>query len=224
MTRVSVAMSGGKLSRDVAIVPRNSAFLVIDVQYGFAQAGAGAYDDIDPHNIPEELDYYFGRIASHVIPNIKRLQDGARAGAVEVMFAAIESLTWDGRERGLDYKISGFLVPKGSKEAQILDEVKPVKDEIILAKSSSSVFNSTNIDYILRGLEIDHLIVAGLVTDQCIEGAVRDACDLGYLVTLVEDACGTYSEKRHLNSLEAIKGYCRIKTTDQILSEMAGAD
>ena len=61
---------------------------------------------------------------------------------------------------------------------------------------------------------------AYVVTDQCVESAVRDACDLGYLVTLVPDACGTYSDERHETSLRAIKGYCRQVTTDALLEEI----
>jgi ureidoacrylate peracid hydrolase len=52
---------------------------------------------------------------------------------------------------------------------------------------------------------------------------VRDACDLGYLVTLVTDACAAYSQARHDHALGAIKGYCRQRTTDQLLAELSGA-
>jgi ureidoacrylate peracid hydrolase len=90
----------------------------------------------------------------------------------------------------------------------------------VLPKGSSSVFVSTHIDYILRNLGVRQLVIAGLITDQCVESAVRDACDLGYLVTLVPDACATMSEDRHQNSLRAIKGYCRQVTTDALIAEI----
>ena len=56
---------------------------------------------------------------------------------------------------------------------------------MVITKTSSSVFNTTNIDTILRNLDVKNLILAGCLTDQCVESAVRDACDLNYLVTLV---------------------------------------
>ena len=90
----------------------------------------------------------------------------------------------------------------------------------MLPKTSSSVFISTNIDYVLRNLGVRQLVIAGLLTEQCVESAVRDACDLGYLVTLVTDACATYSQERHDATLRAIKGYCRQRTTDQLLAEL----
>jgi nicotinamidase-related amidase len=46
-----------------------------------------------------------------------------------------------------------------------------VENEIVLPKTSSGVFNSTNIDYVLRNLETRHLIIAGIVTDQCVDMA-----------------------------------------------------
>jgi len=90
-----------------------------------------------------------------------------------------------------------------------------------LPKGSSSVFVSTHLDYLLRCLGVRQLVLSGLLTDQCVESAVQDACDLGYLVTLVTDACATYSDERHEQSLRAIKGYCRQVTTDALIEEIA---
>ncbi|MFT7533753.1 MAG: ureidoacrylate peracid hydrolase, partial [Gammaproteobacteria bacterium] len=148
------------------------------------------------------------------------LQNGFREAEMEVIYTTIESHTLDGRDRSLDYKITGFNIPKGSWDGQVIDELAPEENEIWLPKSSSSVFISTRIDYILRNLNIKQLVIAGLLTDQCVESAVRDACDLGYLVTLVTDACATYSRERHENSLSAISGYCRQRTTTELLSEL----
>jgi ureidoacrylate peracid hydrolase len=65
-------------------------------------------------------------------------------------------------------------------------------------------------------------VLCGLVTDQCVESAIRDACDLGYLVTLVPDACATYSQERHDNTLRAIGGYCRQVSTSALVAEIGG--
>ena len=158
-----------------------------------------------------------------VLPNIRRLQTACRSGGIEVMYSVIENMTRDGRDRSLDYKISGIDVPRGSWEAQVLDEIAPADDEMIFRKTSSSVFISTNIDYVLRNLGARSLIITGIMTDQCVESAVRDACDLGYLVTLVTDACTTTSAERHEQSLLGIRGYCRQRATDTLLTEIARA-
>ena len=153
---------------------------------------------------------------------MQRLQSAFRDARIEVMYTTIESLTRDGRDRSLDYKITGFNVPKGSSDGKVIDEIAPGDDEIVLPKTSSSVFVSTHIDYILRNLGVRQLVLCGLITDQCVESAVRDACDLGYLVTLVPDACATYSQERHDNSLRTIKGYCRQVMTDDLIAEIGG--
>ena len=210
------------LSRDIPIVPRRSALLYIDVQNYNARADGGEYQDegLTPGQAEEKYAYFFKRLEEIVIPNMQRLQKTCRSQGIEVLYTTIESMTKDGRDRSLDYKITGFNVPKGSWDAQVLDAIKPLDDEMQFPKTSSSVFISTNLHYILGNLGVDFLIVSGLLTDQCISSAVRDACDLGYLVTLVTDACATYSRQRHDTSLSHIKGYCRQRTTAEFLAEL----
>jgi ureidoacrylate peracid hydrolase len=169
----------------------------------------------------QQRHYLFDSLRETVLPNLQLLQSACRRAHIEVVYAAVENMTWDGRDRSLDYKISGIDVPRGSWDAQVLDKIAPVEDEMIFRKTSSSVFISTNIDYVLRNLEVRSLIVAGMMTDQCVESAVRDACDLGYLVTLVSDACTTDSAERHQQSLLGIRGYCRQRSTDELLAEIA---
>ena len=214
-------MSEPRLSREIAVEPEASALLVIDLQNYCSRPDGGEYAEMTPEAVQAENGFYFAQLRDVVYPALKRLQQTCRGAGVEVLFTVIESLTQDGRDRSLDYKITGFNVPRGSWDAQVVDEVAPEDDEIVLPKTSSSVFISTNIDYVLRNLDVRHLIIAGALTDQCVESAVRDACDLGYLVTLVTDACATKSQARHDNSLATIKGYCRQRTSDEVIAEIA---
>jgi ureidoacrylate peracid hydrolase len=195
-------------SREVPIDPAHAALLIIDVQNHCIVTGNSEYFDRSLREV--------------VLPNIRRLQTACRTGGIEVMYSVIENMTRDGRDRSLDYKISGIDVLRGSWEACVLGEIAPAEDEMIFRKTSSSVFISTNIDYVLRNLGVRSLVVAGLLTDQCVESAVRDACDLGYLVTLVSDACATASAERHEQSLLGIRGYCRQRSTETLLTEIAG--
>jgi len=208
------------LSREIAIEPKQTALLFIDMQNFAVKRNGGEYKDMPEPEFQQKCGWYFQQLATRVIPNQQRLQAAARKAGIEVMYTTIESLTKDGRDRSLDYKISGFHVPKDSWDGKVIDELAPQGDEIWLPKTSSSVFVSTHIDYILRNLGVKQLILAGIVTDQCVESAIRDACDLGYLVTQVTDACTTYTQERHDFSIRAIKGYCRQRTTDQVLAEI----
>ena len=208
--------------REIPVVPEQSALLFIDVQNYNARPDGGKYDDqgLKPAEAEAKHMYFFKRLKEVAIPNMQRIQQACRTRGIEVMYTVIESLTKDGRDRSLDYKITGFNVPKGSWNAKVLDQIKPLDDEIIFPKTSSSVFISTNIHYILGNLGVDFLILSGLLTDQCISSTVRDACDLGYFVTLITDACATYSAERHKTAISHIKGYCRRRSTDRFLQEL----
>jgi ureidoacrylate peracid hydrolase len=197
------------LSREVPIDPAHAALLIIDVQNYCVRSEAGA------------SEYFRRSLREVIVPNIRRLQSTCRRANIEVVYSVIENMTHDGRDRSLDYKMSGIDVPRGSWEAQVLDEIAPAEDEMIFRKTSSNVFVSTNIDYVLRNLGVHSLIIAGIMTDQCVESVVRDACDLGYLLTLVTDACTTSSAERHEQSLTGIRGYCRQRPTDAVLAEIA---
>jgi ureidoacrylate peracid hydrolase len=214
-------MTAETLSREVPIVAKEAALLFIDVQNFAAKRNGAEFKEMAPEEFEKKCGWYFRQLESRVVPNMQRLQKAARKAKVEVMYTTIESLTLDGRDRSLDYKITGFHVPKGSWDGKVIDELAPQGDEIWLPKTSSSVFVSTHIDYILRQMGVKQLILSGIVTDQCVESAIRDACDLGYLVTQVTDACATYTQERHDFSIRAIKGYCRQRTTDQVIAELS---
>ncbi|MEM7545140.1 MAG: isochorismatase family cysteine hydrolase [Pseudomonadota bacterium] len=207
-------------TRDLPLVPADAALLFVDVQNFAAHRDGGEFKDMPKDAFIAKYGWFFEELDARVIGNMQAIQTACRAAQVEVMYTTIESLTLDGRDRSLDYKITGFNVPKGSWDGKVIDQIAPKGDEIVLPKSSSSVFISTHIDYVLRNLGVKQLVISGLITDQCVESAIRDACDLGYLVTQVTDACLTYTPERHDNSLQAISGYCRQVTTAELISEL----
>lgn len=209
------------LSRDVPVDKNDAALLFIDVQ-NYTMEGGGEYRDLPPAVIEERYGYFFREMRARAIPNMQRLQRACRAQRIEVLYTVIEAQTQDGRDLGLDYKISGLFCPKGSHDAKVIDAIAPVGDEMVIPKTSSSVFISTNIHYVLTALGVKSLIVAGVLTDQCVDSAIRDACDLGYLVTLPVDACATHSEARHMSALVNNRGYCRQISTDALIAELTG--
>lgn len=211
-----------RLSREVPIDPLHAALLLIDVQNYSIHPAGGSFARLDEAQDNTWCAYFIDILATTVLPNQARLLSACRAARIEVIYTVIENLTSDGRDRSLDYKISGINVPKGSWDAQVPEIVAPLAHEIIIPKTSSSVFISTNIDYVLRNLGVRSLILVGLLTDQCVDSAVRDACDLGYLVTLVTDACAAHTPERHASSLANNRGYCRQITTGELLAEIEG--
>ncbi len=212
----AIPLAGDVSFRQRRVEPDRTALLVVDLQ-------RGEYNERKSAAEPEDA-YLRDRIERTVIPNGRRLIAAFRGRGMEVIYTVVESLTLDGRDRGLDYKISGIFVARGSPEAEVIDALAPRPNEIVIRKTSSSLFNSTNFEYVLRNLRIEYVVVMGIVTDQCVETAVRDGCDRGFLMTVVEDACATHSEQRHRESLLGIKGYCRVRTTDALLAELAALD
>jgi ureidoacrylate peracid hydrolase len=210
------------LSREVAIDPDHAALLFIDVQNYNARPDGGTYRGLDPVAKEAKYGHFLREMEATAVPNMRRLQVACRGAGIEVLYIVIESLTRDGRDMSLDYKISDLFVPRGSWDAQVLPAIAPERDEIVIPKTSSSVFMSTNIDYVLRNLGVRSLIIAGVLTDQCVDSAVRDACDLGYLVTVPTDACATHSAERHAWSLRNNRGYCRQVTTAALVAEITG--
>lgn len=203
-------------TRETPIEPERTALLVIDVQNYCARRGEGELAGAGP-----EYGYYIDRVERLVLPNLQKLIRACRAGGVEVVYTVIESLTLDGRDRSLDHKHSDMHVPKGSRLGKVVDEIAPVGDEMVIPKTSSGVFNSTNMEYVLRNLGVEYLVCAGVFTNQCVESAVRDAADRGFMVTTVEDCCATKTKAWHDASLEVLKGYSRIRSADQVIAELA---
>jgi ureidoacrylate peracid hydrolase len=209
-----------KLSREVEIELGYSALLFVDVQNYNCGPDGGEYAHLSVAEREQQFGYFFRTLKESALPNMVQLQLACRSAGIEVLYTVIESLTEDGRDRSLDYKITGFNVPKGSPDAKVVEELAPRGDEMLFPKTSSSVFISTNIDYVLRNLGVRYLLIAGCLTDQCIDSAVRDACDLGYLVTVPTDACLSLSPERHEGALRNNRGYCRQRSTQQLLSEI----
>jgi ureidoacrylate peracid hydrolase len=209
------------LSREVEIEPKHTALLIVDVQNFNCTWEGGEYAHLDAAEKERRYGHFFKILKDGALPNMVLLQRACRRAGIEVTYTVVESMTGDGRDRSLDYKITGFHVPKGSPDASVVSELAPRGDEMLFPKTSSSVFISTNIDYVLRNLGTKYLIIAGCLTDQCVDSAVRDACDLGYLVTVPTDACATLSAERQDWSLRNNRGYCRQCTTRDLLAEIA---
>ena len=111
--------------------------------------------------------------------------------------------------------------PPGSQEAEFIPQVAPIGDEIIINKTASGVFTSTNIQYILRNMEITGLFVVGVYSNECVSTAIRDACDLGFYVTLISDGCATVTPELQQATITTMKDrYARVLTTDEAVAEI----
>lgn len=197
----------------------HSALLCIDLQYLDAARGHGVFREATLSGVsPEAQEYYFDRLDSLVLPGVHRLQSAFRTHGLEVIHTRIQSLTQNGRDRGKGHRRLGLLAAPGSRDADFIEAVAPDPDfdEIVINKTASGVFSSTNLHYVLKNLGIEALFVVGVYTNECVETTVRDACDLGYLVTVVEDCCATVTPELHEASLATLRDrYARIMSLDE---------
>lgn len=200
----------------------NTALLCIDMQYLDAAPGYGVFANAEESGVPfEAQEYYFRTLESTVLPNVRRLQDCFRKNGLEVIHARIQSLTSDGRDRSQGHKRLNLLAAPGSKEAEFLEEVAPVGDEIIINKTASGIFSSTNLYYVLNNLKVDALFITGVYTDECVSTSARDASDLGFLVTLIEDGCTTVTPELHTFTMATLRDrYVRVMSTDEAIKEI----
>ena len=196
-----------KEPEDIVLKKSNTAVLVIDVQNTYMEK---------PSNAKEAARWapFFGRMHSTVIPNIAKLISYARSNHIELFFARIACLTEDGRDRSLSQKKPGFnylLLPKDREDSQIISQLKPQADEITLLKTTDSALTGTNLRLLLHNMNISHVIVAGIFTDQCVSSTVRSLADESFNVLVVEDCCAAATLDLHHHELEIINMiYCHV--------------
>lgn len=189
--------------------PARSALLLVDLQHGTCG------DDSPPR--PAGFHERFRR---DVLPQLEVALASCREHSLEVVHTVIANLTADGRDRSRDYKACGLGFPPGSRAAEVIPELAPTDDEVVLPKTSSSAFNSTTLDYVLRNMDIDTLVVGGLLTDQCIDHTIKDAADLGYRVICLRDGVLAETPERHAAGLLCSSGYCEQVDTAELLAAL----
>ena len=219
---VADVVGGGlPLSR---VTAASTALMIIDMQYVDAHRDFGIGAAGQRHGWSDEMEYYFGRLETVAIPNIRRLLDSCRASAIPVVHVRVMNLSGDSSDTCWRYKMMGIFVPPGSKDAEFIEELAPLPGEVVLSKTTSNTFLSTNVDFLLRNMGIDTLIMTGVVTNNCVESTTRGAGDLGYRVLLVGDACAAWTQEGHDYSLRHMdRNFAIVKTTDDVLSEIAEA-
>ena len=200
---------------DIILKIDHTALLVIDIQNTYLEP------DDDPGEAARWQPFY-KRMREIVIPNNKRLIDWARSEGIEVIFARIACQKTNGRDRSLSQKKPGFnylLLPKDSEDSQIVSELNPINDEIVITKTTDSALTGTNLRLILHNMGIKDVIVSGIFTDQCVSSTVRSLADESFGVLVVQDACAAATMELHERELEIINMiYCHVVSCDDLES------
>lgn len=206
---------------DYAVDPERTALVVVDMQYLDAHPDWGLGKRARELGIFEHLVPYFARVRA-VTSRILELRESMRRCGGHVIYLALSSARPDRRDVCPRHYWLGLTPAVGTREAEILEELAPGPNEIVIHKSSSSPFNSTNIDYVLHNLGVDTLIVTGVLTNGCVEGTVRDAADRSFRVILVEDATAAFTDELHRASINNVRGtFATVKSTADLVAELS---
>ncbi|SFQ97139.1 MULTISPECIES: pyrimidine utilization protein B [unclassified Enterobacter] len=177
----------------VTLKPEQSALIVIDMQNAYASPGG--YLDLAGFDVSATRP---------VIENIKTAVSAAREAGMTIIWF---QNGWDDRyvEAGGPgspnyYKsnalktmrkrpeLQGTLLAKGGWDYELVAELTPQPDDIVLPKSRYSGFFNTPLDSILRSRGIRHLVFTGIATNVCVESTLRDGFFLEYFGVVLEDA------------------------------------
>lgn len=199
-----------------------TALVVIDLVYQQASRNHGMFKRLADAGLSEDARYAIDRIEDTVVPNTRRLIDAFHANSAPVIFTRCVSLRGDGSDQTRRHQAFGLVCPIDSHDAQVLDELSPEPGDMMLNKTGSSLFNSTNGEHLLRNMGIRTLVLTGIWTNSCVEGTSRDAGDRDFDVALAEDACGAMSPRGHRTALEYLdKNFCHVWSTDEVLARLS---
>ncbi len=203
--------------------PHKAALILVDMQYASACRHTGMGKKWAESGQKELVEYRFGRIEQLVIPNIQRLLKLFRENRLKVLHLILGS-------RLPDYSDTHFHARRvvepvnnreGSREHEILDEVKPVKGEAIINKTTIGAFASTGIESLLRAWGAEFLLFTGVSTYACVESTAREAADRGFKCVMIEDALGGSFANLHETTLfNFSRVFGRVDKVDAILDEL----
>jgi ureidoacrylate peracid hydrolase len=179
---------------DVFSLPLSStALVVIDMQNSYGSPGG--FRDL----IGRKMEGM-----KQVIANNVRVIDAVRQAGLPIVFL---QNGWDadlksaGGSQSPNYhksnpmklmrerpELKGKILTEGSWDFELMADIKPAPEDIVIVKPRYSGFRGTNLDSILRERNIRHLIVTGLTANVCVETTIREAYHREYFCLLVEDA------------------------------------
>lgn len=141
----------------------NTALIIIDVQTAIL---AGL-----PLRNPAEVAAQF----TITLDNINHLLAGARASGTPVIYVQ--------HDGGIGHRLE-----KGTEGWEIHPQIAPLANETIVHKRACDSFFETSLENELRTRDVQHLVVAGCMTQYCVDTTCRRAVTVGFDVTLASDA------------------------------------
>ena len=193
------------------------ALIIVDMQNFYLKSDS-SYCRFFNALQPGCLDFIIRRCETIVIPNIRRLLEHFRRNNLPVLFLRLCGMDPDRNDlhrffhetyrKGLQAGLENVYPLCDDKYAEIIDEIKPLRAERVVDKTTFSPFTLANFDLILKNSGVSALVFTGIATSQCVETTARDASERGYRIIHIEDAQADYDELSHTSSLFSSRGVC----------------
>lgn len=188
----------GRLARprpDLVVERSRCALLVVDMLRYFAH--------------PEGRVYLPSTAA--VIPRISViLEDWRRWGGTVVFTRHCHTGPED---LGMLGRFFSDYIRCGERDSEIIDELSPLEDELVLRKTTYDSFCGTDLEEYLRDRGTEQVVITGVLTQMCCETTARSAFVRGFEVYVPADALTTSSEELHLGSLRSMATSCAVITS-----------
>jgi len=182
-----------------------TALLIIDMQNDFCLPGA-PFEVYGAMNVAKKIKRVLKACREHGLPVVHVFRHYRADGS------DVELTRYDG------FMKAGTSLVRGTSSAEILDDLKPIDGEYLVVKQRWSAFFQTELDLLLRRLGIDHIVVTGVQTPNCIRGTVWDANSLDYEVTVLADGTGAKTDEVHNANLLDMKNIgVQVMTSDEFI-------
>ena len=194
------------------LVPGRTVLVVIDDQRDFLHAdGWYAKHGIDISHMQRVIE-----------PTMRLLQEARRAG-VPVVWTRHGYK--DGSDGGPFMQLRPFLRDGGLRQGtwgyELLDDFDVRADDWIVEKARLSAFFNTNLELVLRSLNAETVLVAGVLTNQCVAATSKDAMFRDFKPIVVEECTGTTLPHLHEPALEMIRvGWGEVRSLEETLVDL----
>jgi nicotinamidase-related amidase len=155
-----------------------------------------------------------------LVPNARRLLTGARAADVPVVSVriAFPAAGVCANAPIFEAAARAAAVLEGTWGAAFCEELGPEDGEPVVTHARINAFFESELEGVLRRLDVDRLIVAGVATHSSVEHTARHATDLGYEVVVAADACASADADLHAAALRVLEPHVtRVTTVDEVL-------